>query len=534
MRAAEENDKEESQGVRSDDKRAKYSKSGAGGRKWRVAFGVVAVSAVLTLVGLSLVFQEEISDALRDLGTSEEAMYWVLGTVVFYALFGLLAGYMVFSLAKKPPNLTRWSKTWSALCLPLLLVTSVGSFVYYGLNIVPDARGPYLSWTRDPQTTMTIAWELKASGQYEVQYGVDPAKLDQSIQATRLEKRDDDGYYHYIATITGLSPGRRYYYRVPGVMDAQAAFKTAPDSATGNFTFILYGDSRETQKIGDNQHIALVEQILKRVDVSTISFVVNTGDTAYAHDHVRSWNLHFLAIRGLATRAPYFVASGNHEWNTGNPQDQVGQPANLIQEFPAEDRPSEDIGGLNETSFAFGYGCAYFIFIGYPHEGHLGYDAVNQWLNQQLAIGNSSYKFTFVSFHRPPFDRREHSYNDATDIIEHQAKMLHMGGVDAVFNGHNHVLAEEEIRWDPSGNDPTARNVTYIISGGGGATLRQPKYGSWANNYSQGFYGRTVYASSVYHFFVVEVDGTAGTATFTPYDLSGNVIQAALTLKAFK
>jgi hypothetical protein len=101
--------------------------------------------------------------------------------------------------------------------------------------------------------------------------------------------------------------------------------------------------------------------------------------------------------------------------------------------------------------------------------------------------------------------------------------MFHYGGVDAVFNGHNHLLAHQNITWE---DDPvTGRNVTYLISGAAGASLREPEYGNWANEYGMGFHGKTVYAEKIYHYYLVEVDGVLGTATFTAYSLNGDIIE---------
>ena len=77
------------------------------------------------------------------------------------------------------------------------------------------------------------------------------------------------------------------------------------------------------------------------------------------------------------------------------------------------------------------------------------------------------------------------------------------------------------------------RNVTYIISGAAGANLREPEYGNWANEYGMGFYGKTVYAEKIYHYYLVEIDGTMGTATFTAYSLKGDIIEQ-FTIQKFK
>lgn len=508
------------------------SQGQTGSSKWRAVFVAVAGLAITGPIAVALNFREDITRAFTNPGW-DEAIYWQAGTIGVFALFGLLAFYMGVSGVKM--NVTKYSKAWAVLLLPLLAFVSVGGFALVALNQVPTARGPYLSWTNDPKTTMTITWEQRSfRDDYALEYGTSEAALGLSASANCTTRREDDGYYHYTATLSSLSPGTRYYYRIPGFFNGPASFQTAPSHRTGNFTFLLYGDSRETERVLGNEHIPLIKQAEQNVNVTDLAFTINTGDLSGTHDSVIGWNLHFLAIKPLATHAPYMVASGNHEWNGDSPYDQVDQPANWIQEFPMQDHPAGEIGGLNETSFAFGYGCAYFIFLGEPHTGSAE-PAVLDWLEAQLAYGNASYKFTFLSFHRPPFDRREHAYNDDQNVLENHARLFYLGGVDAVFNGHNHVLAHQEVRWDPTKTgDPNARNITYLISGAGGASTREPKYGTWENNYNLGFYGRTRYCEEINHFYKIAVDGAAGTATFTAIDIDGNVVYPSFTLSSFK
>lgn len=385
---------------------------------------------------------------------------------------------------------------------------------------LPSTRGPYLSWTRAPKTSMTITWERFVSHTHEVHWGTDPQSLINTVVVSAPKQCRDDRYFHYSVTLEGLTPGTRYYYRIPGVQEEPALFRTAPDDRNSKFTFIVYGDSREKTVGATNHHAQIVTQMNDRYPPGEIAFVVNTGDLVREHSAVRGWDLHFNAIADLARHTPYLPMSGNHDWNTDTTQE-AAQPINLIHNLPTADHPAEGIGGLNETSYAIGYGAAYIIVLGYPHTGHIGDSAVNRWFETQLAVGAASYKFTFVFFHLPPFDRRGGGYHDSTDVLAHQAQLIHSYEVDAVFNGHNHVLAHQLIRWDPTACDPDVRPVSYIISGGGGAELREPAEGSWNDHYGFGFYGQTLNAQGINHYYAVEVDGAAGTATLIPFGLSG-------------
>ena len=111
--------------------------------------------------------------------------------------------------------------------------------------------------------------------------------------------------------------------------------------------------------------------------------------------------------------------------------------------------------------------------IGYPHTGRNESVYLN-WLNNQLSIGNSSYDFTFVSFHRPPFDNRTggdaYSGDDNPDIIKFKFLCFIMGVWMEFSPGHNHLFAHQNLTWD---EDPViGRNPTYIISGASGGFKR--------------------------------------------------------------
>ncbi|MHA1339444.1 MAG: purple acid phosphatase family protein [Promethearchaeota archaeon] len=501
--------------------------------KFLVVFAITAVAAISTPSLLMIVFKDDVGFSFQN-PSAEDSVYWISGTIVVWAIFGLIAAYNIFNFLKK--NITTKSKIQALILMPLLVFTTIGGVFYIKMETIPEVRGPYLSWMADPTTTMTVSFELKEERNFQIEYKkVTDTNWTPKIDITRLPKRDYDGFYHYIVNLTGLEPNTRYNYRIGGVTSEVLDFRTAPLEKNASFKFILYGDSREYSKTIDNQHIPLVQQILSEQNLEDILFIANTGDTASSHDDIDSWNLHFYAIKDLASHVPYFVASGNHEWDTSQPwYDTLHQPAIDIQDFPIGNDVAHDVYSLNETSYAFGLGSTYFIFLGYPHAGSNKTEYLN-WVEQQLKIANgtigSGYNFTFIFNHRPPFDRRETSYNDASDIIKTELPMEYYSGVDAFISGHNHVLAIQNITWSGDLAYPNSRNMTFLITGGGGASLRVPKYGLWENNYSMGFYGRTIYCKKTYHYYVVEVNPLQGIARFNCYELeSGYLPEGSFTI----
>ena len=280
-----------------------------------------------------------------------------------------------------------------------------------------------------------------------------------------------------------------------------------------------------------------MQQFIEEQNEEDYAFGINVGDISQDHDDVNSWNLHFLAIKDVANRMPYLVSSGNHEWNGGEPWWGY-QPALDIQDFPISDDPANDVYSRNETSFSYGYGDLFMIFLGAGDVGSRDPDYLD-WLETQLKIGNgtigSGYKFIFIIDHYPPYDRREDGYHDDVDMIETEMPMYFYSGVDAVISGHNHVLAIQNITWNGDPAYPNSRNITCLITGAGGASPRTPLYGLWENNYSMGFYGKTTFCERNFHYYSVEVDPTAGTATFKCYKLGvGYYAPASFVIHAFK
>ncbi|MHA1697621.1 MAG: metallophosphoesterase [Promethearchaeota archaeon] len=478
------------------------------------AFSVIgAACGVAMPILLYWMFSRDINSALRN--WDETAISYVAGIIIIFTMLGILTTYFIYGAIRKTKK--RNAVIFTAIFVPILITGSIIGAIYNIASQVPELRGPYLSWTNDPTTTMTISFETKIARNYQLYYGESVWSLTNTSAFNRTGPREYDGYYHYNITLMDLMPGNRYYYKIPGILDDPANFRTAPTDPSVKFKFILYGDSREDHPIFDNQHIPLVKQILAQVDLSEISFVINTGDTARVHDDPYLWNLHFMALRDLAKSVPYFVASGNHEWNDGYVWNSTEmEPAIDIQDFPAKTDRAEKIGSYHETSFAFGFGNGYFIFIGYPDAGSNRTDYIN-WLESELQFARDNFEFIFVSLHRPPFDDREgDSSDDNADIIKSECPLFHKYSVDAVFAGHNHVLAHQNITWE---NDRSGKNITYIISGGGGASLRSPQYGSWNNTYGCGFHGKTVFCKRAYNYYIVEIDGSTGVARFTAWEL---------------
>jgi len=394
------------------------------------------------------------------------------------------------------------------------------------MDDLPEVRGPYLSWKASPKTTITITWESLNNSADNLRWGHSADALDHPVTVTP-RKRRDDMYFHYSFTITGLSADTRYYYQVNGLQDVPATFRTAPADRLSPFSFLLYGDSCEFDATRQNQHYGVARKMNEVASGLPVGFIISSGDLTPDDPDVYGWDLHFDAIRHLADHLPYFTPFGNHDWNRRDPHSHF-LSAIWIHEFPEQDAPGGEVMAFNETSYAFAYGNAYFVFIGYDQIGAPPGSDFTKWLTRTLSFARQHYAFTFVDMHEPPFDRRDDGYMDNVDVLKNQAPLFHQYDVTAVFAGHNHLFAHHEISKQVSPDAPPV-SVMYLISGGGGQTLRSAHPGVWNNRYGLGYSGKTVFTRSLHHFVRVDIHPGKMMVTFTVISLDGNVVYGPYT-----
>jgi hypothetical protein len=113
----------------------------------------------------------------------------------------------------------------------------------------------HLSWLGDPATTMTVMWHTpSAANPAKVQYG--PRTGRESVTAGTTSESTGEGYLHTV-TLTGLTPGSTYHYRVSGddgLWSTDHSFRTAP-LAEGEFRFLAAADMGTPR---DGEHLKSV------------------------------------------------------------------------------------------------------------------------------------------------------------------------------------------------------------------------------------------------------------------------------------
>ena len=318
------------------------------------------------------------------------------------------------------------------------------------------------TWTEDPRTTITLAWERHAEGIGRVAYaeagGASARVAEESASARRHE-----------FALRDLQPGTHYEYTVSSTdgYEAQGRFWTAPADPEQPFTFALHND------LQGGINAAAAKAVSAGVLKANPDFVLSTGDLAdsrYAGDYagvIASWDLFFECMRDELAAFTFQPVSGNHD-----------EPEN-------PDSFWHRLFELPDThDYVLNVGPIRFLLLDSTEfEG----PSRAAWLARELQKAAFDPQVTWVipAFHRPPFSEGERG-GDA-GLRQWWVPLFTKYEADLVLSGHAHGYQ----RMKP------IDGVPYLVSGGGGGWLYQvdPNHPSIA------------FATSAYHFAQFRVTG---------------------------
>jgi hypothetical protein len=172
----------------------------------------------------------------------------------------------------------------------------------------------FLTWQRDPTTTMTVQWIGPTVEAREAVVACSALASDKWLtQTPTVRPYPLTDYKVYRAELTGLTPGTEYHFRV-GKASAVHSFRTAPAKATDTISFISGGDC------GVNPHAVANNIQAARQDPL---FAVVGGDLGYDNgksvetsiDFIRNYSKHMIGRGGRLI--PLVTCIGNHEVDGG-------------------------------------------------------------------------------------------------------------------------------------------------------------------------------------------------------------------------
>jgi hypothetical protein len=356
---------------------------------------------------------------------------------------------------------------------------AVAVFAYPGRNtVVPTApaawidlaaasgvrlvRGPYLSAPVDDRkgAGLRVSWQtdLPATGTLTVE------RIDAKPDAQRSPKGDapragepprhlalDARSTEQMAKIVGLTRGAVYRYTVEveaGAGDRASSgpwrFETLP-AAPRPLRFAVYGDMRYP---GHLAHRTIVEALVREAP----AVVFNTGDLTDVGSDEANWQKYFEVTAPMGAIAAVVPALGNHD------ADRRGAGAAKTWKLfgvPAAGPPgwtSLDLGGVH------------FIILS---TNDMRDPAQRAWLVDDLARARRHHARAIFAFcHEGPWAHGLHG--GASEMVRDYAPLLAAGHVDVLFSGHDHIYERG------TGTTPEGK-LTYVVTGGGGAPLYNPR-----------------------------------------------------------
>lgn len=172
----------------------------------------------------------------------------------------------------------------------------------------------FLTWQRDPTTTMTVQWVGVAGETPDTTVYYAPVgrlRWEAQLPSVRPYPRTD--YKVFRAELTGLTPGTDYHFWI-GKESPFYRFRTMPARATDTISFISGGDC------GVNAHAVANNIEAARQDPM---FIVLGGDLGYDNGKSVATSLAFLrnyskhAVGKGGRLIPLIAALGNHEVEGG-------------------------------------------------------------------------------------------------------------------------------------------------------------------------------------------------------------------------
>jgi hypothetical protein len=443
-------------------------------------------------------------------------------------------------------------------------------------------RAPYLS---DSTTaSVQVNWGTSTQSKGTVRYGPIGNCAANSMTSGTL------GYpmtvnalreYRNSVTLTGLTPGTAYCYRVYtggsspvdllGTLTTPSFTSLAPAGGTAPFSFAVFGDWGDTTSNGVNDGSVNTDQanVLARIGESGVRFALSAGDLAYpggsqsnygdlnqtGADISAVYGPQYWALPGMST--PLFAVSGNHGQNSTfllNWPNAAAAAASggtyAMVDYPSVD--GTDPGSYPTTYYAIATGGVRIYMLDaawgnsnigtatggdcgshcqiyqVDHDQHWTVSSAQyQWLAQDLAAHPGGVKMAVFHFPLRSDDATEpdNTYLNVSAGPTSLESLLHDNGVNLVFNGHAHDYQRNTA--------PAGGVVSYVTGGGGGkatpvgggdgcaATDAYAVGWSYSKNKGSACGSAPVPTddAQVYHFLKVSVSGT--TVTVTPTDSLG-------------
>jgi hypothetical protein len=337
-------------------------------------------------------------------------------------------------------------------------------------------KGPYLLF-EGVNTSMAVLWQTTANESNSIRWGTDTAYG--MGQATVGVYGSDFQHKH---VISGLQPGKMYYYEVVGY--GTGSFRTAPASTATTVKLMAYGDTRSTpaaheQVAGRMRGVYAADPAFQTISLQAGDWVANDTEASWAREWFVSEST-YPQMHAIQAEVPIIGCRGNHEG--------VGT---IYRKYFPEPYSAE-------FYWSFDYGPLHVAVVDQYTADTAG-SAQYNWLKSDLAASSKPWKI--VLLHAPGWTSGGHSGN--TNVQTVLQPLFNKYGVQMVIGGHNHYYARAVVD-----------GIQHLTLGGGGAPLYAPGSG----------HPNIVKTDKSYHHAEIEISGTA--MVFTARRSDGTVIES--------
>jgi len=332
-----------------------------------------------------------------------------------------------------------------------------------GLETPPTLmrKQPYLIYS-GVNTEMDVHWQTSLPESCTIEWGLDTSYSMGSAQ-TGVYGTD----FQQTFTITGLTPGTLYHYRVTaGAEEYTGSFRAAPADGATRVKLFAYGDTRTYPAPHNLVAQDIVAEYTADPDLHTL--ILHVGDIVTDGDIETEWDSElfistYAYLRQMMAELPFQACMGNHE------QDGLLYQKYFPYPFTAD------------RYWSFDYGPVHIAVV----DQYVGYGTGSPqltWLENDLATTTKPWKIVYL--HEPGWSAGGHENN--TNVQNYIHPLLIEYGVTILFGGHNHYYARAVV------ND-----IHHVTTGGGGAPLYSPTP----------TYPYIVATTKAFHFCTVDIDG---------------------------
>ena len=330
----------------------------------------------------------------------------------------------------------------------------------------------HLSLSSKDRSEMGVSWVTLHNRDSVVQYSTSPDFTDVIEVYGTYSTYTAAGWEGIIhkAVMTGLAPATSYYYRVGGKdhwSETLGPFKTYdPNQSQVKFAVIADMDYGANS---DNT----ISRITELVDAEEVDVVVHSGDIGYADGYEVHWDTFFNKIQPIASRVPYLVTPGNHEFWFNF----AGYKERFF--MPGDDNELSGNGRNNNMYYSWEYGNIHFAAMN--SESAVDTPEFKQpmldWFERDLSrVDRAVTPFVIAHFHRPLYCSNDGQCTKTAEepniLVKKAEELFNKYQVDMVFSGHVHdyermsAIYKAEVVSTPS--DGTYGAPVYILQGGSG------------------------------------------------------------------